>query len=152
MTRIFSESPLDNCEPSDDFTFVNTRLKFTQGWWPQEAAGRWMKTKEATLKFVLPQKNFGQQSDKYLLRLRGDFFQGQPHSIFANIDGQRRQPFQTQEDGSFVTSFTTSSETDIITVVLSLSGKIAQSPKTLGLSNDERTLTYFLKSAELIPS
>ena len=69
----------------------------------------------------------------------------------ANINGQQNLPFQIRDDGSFVALFESSRESRKIDVTLLISGQIPQSPKALGLSNDDRTLTYFLKSAELIP-
>lgn len=68
------------------------------------------------------------------------------------IDGQQSQPLQIDDDGYFVTSFEVSRETRHVTVTLMVSGELPQSPKALGLSADERTLTYFLKSVDLVPA
>jgi len=152
IKTVFTATSLDNCAPIDDFAVTTSQpVAFTQGWWPQEAAGRWMKSQQATFQLTLPQTESEKISGQYQLRINGDFFQGQPQSIFASIDGQQSQPFQVRGDGSFVTSFESPKDVRKIDVTLTISGQIPQSPKTLGLSNDERTLTYFLKSAELIP-
>ena len=73
-------------------------------------------------------------------------------SISAIINGTKVNPFTLAEDGALITSFENSESADSVNVVLELSGQATQSPKTLGMSQDERTLTFFLKSAQLIPA
>jgi len=153
VATIFAVPYLENCTPSGDFALPTRQpIEFTEGWWPQEAMGRWMKTQQAAFKLTLPRTNSDHAVDRYQLKLNGDFFQGLPQSMSANINGHKTRPFQIRDDGSFVTSFESSGEPSIINVTLTLSGEIPQSPKTLGMSNDERTLTYFLKSVELVPA
>ena len=152
IKTVFTATSLDNCAPIDDFAVATSQpVAFTQGWWPQESAGRWMKSQKATFKLTLPQTKFDQFSGRYQLKLNGDFFLGRPQFMTANINGQQNLPFQIRDDGSFVALFESSRESRKIDVTLLISGQIPQSPKALGLSNDDRTLTYFLKSAELIP-
>jgi len=73
-------------------------------------------------------------------------------SVSAIINGKRVDPFTFSENGVLITSFENSEIDDSVNIVLELSGQKTQSPKTLGMSQDDRTLTYFLKSAQLIPA
>ena len=139
----------DNCLP--DNALSTAPIKFHQGWWPQEAAGRWMKGQRASFELTLP-KTSAQNLGRYTLKLSGDFFMGKPQSISAIINGKDVGVFRPLGNGSYITSFEALRPADTINVGIELSGKQLQSPKGLGLSQDDRTLTYFLKSAQLIPS
>ena len=153
MTPVFTANTIDKCTPIEGMALTHLQpIEFTRGWWPQEATGRWMRGQKATLKLALPQTAIAQTSGRYHLKLNGDFYQGLTRPIFAMIDGQQSQPLQIDDDGYFVTSFEVSRETRHVTVTLMVSGELPQSPKALGLSADERTLTYFLKSVDLVPA
>jgi len=73
-------------------------------------------------------------------------------SVSAIINGKKVDPFTLAKKGTLITSFENSEIDDSVNIVLELSGQTTQSPKTLGMSQDDRTLTYFLKSAQLIPA
>ena len=125
-------------------------IKFSQGWWAKEAAGRWMKGQRANLELTLPRKE-EPASGHYRLKLSGDFFMGKAQSISAVINGMQRVMLRNTKDGSYVTTFETSTAAETVNVGIELSGKPPRSPKDVGLSQDDRTLTYFLKSVELSP-
>ena len=91
-------------------------------------------------------------TNQYTLRLEGDFFMNRVQSVSARIDGKNLKPFTLMEDGSLISAFENSKMENSVTLELELSGKTTQSPKTLGMSEDDRTLTYFLKSVQLIPA
>lgn len=76
---------------------------------------------------------------------------GKAQSISAVINGMQRVMLRNTKDGSYVTTFETSTAAETVNVGIELSGKPPRSPKDVGLSQDDRTLTYFLKSVELSP-
>ena len=139
----------DNCLLEN--TIYAPSIKFNQGWWAAEETGRWMKGRRANFELTLA-KTDEKNSGRYNLKLSGDFFMNRPQSISAVIDGTQSVMLRNAKDGSYMTSFETAITAETIKVELKLSGKSLHSPKALGLSQDDRTLTYFLKSAELIPS
>jgi len=109
-----------------------------------------MKDQRASLRMSIPENREGKSSGHYILRLEGDFFMNRTQSVSAIIDGKESGPFTLTKDGALIASFKNLAIGDSVNVVLKLSGKTTQSPKTLGESQDDRTLTYFLKSAQLI--
>ncbi|MEP1230963.1 MAG: hypothetical protein ABJG88_09840 [Litorimonas sp.] len=146
------EGPL-NCGPADmKRNSIPLKISFSEGWWEQENYGRWMKDQRATLDITMPDNGEGMPENRYSIRLEGDFFMNRVQSVSAVIDGKKLNPFTLMADGSLISIFESSQMGNSITLELELSGKTTQSPKTLGLSQDDRTLTYFLKSAQLIPA
>jgi len=135
---------------------LTAKVSFSEGWWAQETYGRWMKDQRASLRMSIPENLVGKSTNRYILRLQGDFFMNRIQSVSAIINGKKVDPFTLAEDGTLITSFENfeiaDSVNDSVNVVLELSGQTTQSPKTLGMSQDDRTLTYFLKSAQLIPA
>jgi len=142
-----------NCLPVDITNAqIPATVSFSEGWWAQETYGRWMKDQRASLRMSIPENSEGKSSGHYILRLQGDFFMNRIQSVSAIINGKRVDPFTFSENGVLITSFENSEIDDSVNIVLELSGQKTQSPKTLGMSQDDRTLTYFLKSAQLIPA
>lgn len=140
------------CSPIDmTITPLTAKVSFQEGWWMQESLGRWMKDQQATLELSIPDHSYKAASKRYILRLEGDFFMNRTQSVLAVIDGKKASPLTLAEDGTLITTFANSENANSISVELKLSGQTTQSPKTLGVSQDDRTLTYFLKSAQLIP-
>ena len=122
--------------------------EFTQGWWAQEATGRWMQGQTAEIKLALP-LGIKSASRRYRLKLTGDIFMDEAKSLSLNIDGQDIGAFTPASDGTISAEFSSPKTVGLINVQIKLSGKAPLSPKLLGLSQDDRTLTYFLKSAAL---
>jgi len=142
-----------NCLPVDVSTPpILPKVSFSKGWWAQEAFGRWMKDQQAIFEMSIPDNRDGKSTGRYVLRLEGDFFMNRIQTVSAIIDGKESGPFTLAEDGALIATFENAAIGDSVNVVLKLSGKTTQSPKTLGVSQDDRTLTYFLKSAQLIPA
>jgi len=142
-----------NCLPVDMTNVqIPAIVSFSEGWWAQETYGRWMKDQWASLRMSIPEDLEGKSTNRYILRLQGNFFMNRIQSVSAIINGKKVDPFTLAEDGALITSFENSEIDDSLNVVLELSGHTTQSPKTLGISQDDRTLTYFLKSAQLIPA
>jgi len=141
-----------NCLPVDaKKNSVPAQVSFSDGWWAQEPLGVWMKDQQATLEMNID--NYDVTSPRrYILRLEGDFFMNRTQSVSAIINGVQAGPLKFTDDGTLVTSFELPKIEERIKVVLTLAGQTTQSPKTMGLSQDERTLTYFLKSVELTPA
>ena len=152
MTPLFASGPpslVQNCSQVDSAAAKAWQVEFLQGWWPQEAAGRWMNGKQASLKIVLPINQTKNKPGRYILKLNGDFFMGQYHRVSAVIDGEIVGPFNIGADGSLFTRFETDKTDGMVDVTLNLALDKPQSPKELGLSQDDRTLTYFLKSINI---
>ena len=131
---------------------IAAKVSFLEGWWAQEAYGRWMKDQRASLEVRMTDNNTPSLTNQYTLRLEGDFFMNRVQSVSGRIDGKNLKPFTLMEDGSLISVFENSQMENSVTLELELSGKTTQSPKTLGMSEDDRTLTYFLKSVQLIPA
>jgi len=127
-------------------------VSFSKGWWAEESYGRWMKDQRASLKMVIPENRQGKYTGRYVLRLEGDFFMNRSQTVSAIIDGTERATFTRAKDGALMTAFENPAKAESVNVIIELSGQTTQSPKALGVSQDDRTLTYFLKSAQLIPA
>ena len=153
MTPLFAGGPqsfLQNCSPIDSVAAVSAwQVDFLKGWWPQEAAGRWMSGPQASLKIALPQKAAPNNSGRYSLKLMGDFFMGQYHEVTVMIDGEEVGPLNINADGSLSARFETEKSQGMLDVTLKVAIDKVRSPKELGLSQDERALIYFLKSIDL---
>lgn len=124
-------------------------VSFGKGWWDQESSGRWMKDGEAVFKVSLADDEAGVESRSYLLTIEGDFFMNRRQAVSIVIDGKEMGVLTETTEGLLTASFDASNKADCVSVILKLSNPSAQSPKTLGLSSDERALTYFMKSASL---
>lgn len=149
---LMTETPL-NCLPVNvKKSSVSAQVSFSDGWWAPEPLGVWMKDQQATLEMNIDNDDDNSPSSRYILRLEGDFFMNRTQSVSAIIDGVKAKPFTLTDDGALITSFENPEISEHMNVVLKLSGQTTQSPKTMGISQDDRTLTYFLKSAELIPA
>ncbi|MEP3654743.1 MAG: hypothetical protein ABJO36_07595 [Litorimonas sp.] len=131
---------------------VDSSIKYGEGWWAQEAQGRWMQGQEASFNLTLPQSTKANGLERYTLRLIGDFFSEIPQAIGIKINGKSENIATIANNGVISLPFETTNNGEPLNVTLELSTKNLKSPKDLGLSMDERTLTYFLKSAELVPS
>ena len=148
---LMTETPL-NCLPVNmKKKSVSAKVSFSDGWWAQEPLGVWMKDQQATLEINLDNDD-NSSSSRYILRLEGDFFMNRTQSVSAIINGVQTKPLTLADDGALITSFENPEISERMNVVLKLSGQTTQSPKTMGISQDDRTLTYFLKSAQLIPA
>lgn len=126
------------------------KLTHGNGWWAQEAEGRWMRNEEASLSLTLPETLTTGSPNNYLLELSGVFFSDKPSAITAIVDGKVAALAEVADEGTITIGFTSSKTAGKIDVALKLSVPKVRSPKDLGLSTDDRTLTYFLKSVELV--
>lgn len=123
-------------------------VQYGRGWWEQEALGRWMKGTEASFSLDLPSRGTGVSSEQYTLSLSGDYFMGKAVPISLLIDGEAA--VITRDSAGVITAdFKPRGPRDAITVQLNIAANVPQSPKSMGLSDDDRTLTYFLKSVAL---
>lgn len=123
---------------------------FNEGWWDQEVYGRWMKGSKADFQISLPNNRTSSKSDRYVLTVQGDFFMGRNQPISFMIDGEEMGTLEDNGDGVLTALFTTKRPANTVTINLKLSDQTVQSPKALGISADERTLTFFLKAAQVI--
>jgi len=126
------------------------KLTHGNGWWAQEAEGRWMRNEEASLSLTMPETLMTGLPSNYILKFSGVFFSDKPSAITAIIDGKVAALAEVADEGIITIGFTSSKTAGKIDVALKLSVPKVQSPKDLGLSTDDRTLTYFLKSVELV--
>lgn len=127
---------------------TKTSVQYGMGWWEQETLGRWMKGTEASFSVDLPSGSAGVSADRYTLSLSGDYFMGQPVAVSLLIDG--KAAVITQSSAGVITAdFKPRGSVDAITVQLKIAADNLKSPKSMGLSDDDRTLTYFLKSVAL---
>ena len=108
-----------------------------------------MQREEANFSMTLPERLAAEGPKNYLLKLSGDYFAEKPNAIGVTIDGTTTYVTDVANDGSLSIRFTTLKVGEEIDVTLKLSVPEIKSPKDLGISTDERTLTYFLKSVEL---
>jgi len=74
---------------------------------------------------------------------------GKPSRLSAEIDGEPINAFTLGADGSLSARFQTQKSGGMIDIKLKVAVENPQSPKAMGLSEDERTLIYFLKSINL---
>ena len=121
-------------------------VTFDKGWWDQETLGRWMKGLEANFNITLPDVQTSPKASQYRLILQGDFFMGRSQQMSFMIDGEEMGEFKNSEGGTLSATFTPAANADTANITLKLSDERVQSPKMLGLSEDNRTLTFFLKS------
>jgi hypothetical protein len=143
-------SLLNTCALSNQIVSTHQlELSYGDGWWAQEAEGRWMRSEEASFSLMMPETTLTRLSSNYLLKLSGDFFSQTPEAITATIDGRTATIAEVGEDGAISIGFTTSKAGGEVDVAIKLSVPQVQSPKDLGISTDDRTLLYFLKSVEL---
>ena len=148
LKAIATSFSLLNCAPEGALPSLNsTFIKYNQGWWAQEATGRWMKEQQADLILSLPYALAHSESHQYRLRLEGDFFRGKPKAVKLLVNGQDTGPVAIAADGVISTSFEIDTGKRDVRLSLTLIGTSLKSPQELGLSQDDRTLTYFLKSA-----
>ena len=124
-------------------------LIFNKGWWDQEVYGRWMRGNKADFQISLPNNPIGPKSDRYTLTVEGDFFMGRAQPISFMIDGEEMGTLEDTGDGALTALFTLKRPANTVTINLELSDQKVQSPKALGTSADERTLTFFLEGAHL---
>lgn len=157
LTSFTSMATLQSCLPGSDVIRQSSLpIAYGQGWWAQETLGRWMKGQEADFGLKLPEANkiSGQSSKpvRYTLKLTGDFFLGKPQAVDVFVNGNFTEIDSVTTNGVITASFLkTTAETDV-QVSVKLAKPNSQSPQQLGLSQDDRTLTYFLKSIELSPT
>lgn len=145
---ISSSALLMSCAAMDNLPTLNpTPIKYSQGWWAQEATGRWMKGHQAELILSLPIELRQGAANRFNLRLEGDFFLDKPKAVKLLIDGQEASPVTIADNGAISTSFRVETGVRDVTVSFKLIGASLKSPQQLGLSQDDRSLTYFLKSA-----
>lgn len=150
LEPITKSSPLMNCGPVAALPALNsTFIKYSQGWWAQETTGRWMKGREADFVLSLPVGSTPGTGNRFNLRLEGEFFFGKPKAVKILVEGQETGPVTIADDGMISTSFGIETDRRDATVSLKLIGASLKTPQQLGLSQDERTLTYFLKSAAI---
>lgn len=130
--------------------FQEADLKYGDGWWAQEAEGRWMRSEAASFSVMMPEVMATGLPNSYLLKLTGDFFAKTPASIRATIDGEQVSTTDVSDDGVISLAFNSNKTAGELDVTVILSVPELRSPKDLNLSMDDRTLTYFLKSVELV--
>lgn len=130
--------------------FQEADLKYGDGWWAQEAEGRWMRSEAASFSVMMPEVMATGLPNSYLLKLTGDFFAKTPASIRATIDGEQVSTTDVSDDGVISLAFNSNKTAGELDVTVILSVPELRSPKDLNLSMDDRTLTYFLKSIELV--
>lgn len=126
-------------------------IQYGDGWWAQETEGRWMRSEKASFDVKLPQTKPTGASNTYMLKLMGEFFSESLQAGDIMIDGRTVGIANVSENGLISIEFETTKNAEFINVTLGFSTSNLKSPKDLGISTDERTLTYFLKSAELQP-
>lgn len=130
-------------------SFQQTEPEYGDGWWAQEAEGRWMRSEKADFSIALPEVMATGLPNNFLLKLTGDFFVKTPDSISITVDGDQVSDVKIAENGIISVGFNTYKAAGELEVTVRLSVPELRSPKDLGLSTDDRTLTYFLKSVEL---
>ena len=145
-----TSSPFNTCAPSyQSVSTLQPEMSYGNGWWAQEADGRWMRSEEASFSITIPETTLTGLPSNYLLKLSGDFFSEIPKTITAAIDGNSTSVVQIEEDGTISIGFTTLKTAGEVEVAIRLSVPQVQSPRDLGISTDDRTLLYFLKSVNL---
>ncbi len=128
------------------------KLKYGDGWWAQEAEGRWMRSEEANFSIAVPKTIKTGLPNSYLLKLTGGFFSEKPDSISITVDGESVSAAEISDNGVISLKFDTYKTSGELEVTVRLSVSELQSPKYLGLSADDRTLTFFLESVEIVPA
>lgn len=140
---------------------ASSQIKFLTGWWDQEVSGRWMQGGEAEFQIDVPAMQNVTQTDApisrqilaeaglYELKIKGDFFRERKQAVSVIINGQQAVNTIEIGEGVLSASFALNAPAEDLSFTLKLLSPNLQSPKELGLSEDDRTLTYFLKSASL---
>ena len=124
-------------------------IQFGDGWWAAESEGRWMIGAEARFAVEASESAMTPHTGADMLKLNGNFFTETPPYIDATINGRTRRVQVTTHDNKILVPLETSDRSGHLDVTLAFPLRELQSPKALGLSSDDRTLTYFLKSVEL---
>ena len=127
-----------------------TNIEYGEGWWAQETEGRWMRAGDASFDLELPVSITTNLPKDYILRLTGDFFSEKPRAVRISIDGQFAGYVDIKDNGIISIPVEMLETGRSLKVALNFPVSQLKSPKDLGFSTDERTLTYFLKSAELV--
>lgn len=127
-----------------------TDIQYGEGWWAQETEGRWMRAGEASFDLELPVSITTSRAKDYMLRLNGDFFAEKPEAVRISIDEQFVGYADIEDNGNISIQVEMLEPGRALKVALNFPVSQLKSPKDLGFSTDERTLTYFLKSAELL--
>ena len=157
QTTLVSQRPIWNITSSANTCPLDIRyttpgkleIQYGEGWWAQESEGRWMRNAQASFDVRLPKTTQTGISKDYTLKLVGDFFSDEFQTVDIMIDGQVAGFANVAENGTITIPFETSTAAKNVNVTLKLSNPNLKSPKDMGISMDERALTYFLKSAEL---
>ena len=133
---------------------ANTKstIQYGDGWWAQEAEGRWMKGEDANFEVKQPWTGQNLIDGNQTLRLVGNFFSAKPRAVTVTINGEAAPLAKLTDSGTIYIPVNASVDISKIKITLNLSMPNIQSPKDLGLSTDDRSLTYFLKSVALLPA
>lgn len=127
-----------------------TNIEYGEGWWAQETEGRWMRAGDASFDLELPISITTNLPKDYILRLTGDFFSEKPRAVRISIDGQFAGYVDIKDNGIISIPVEMLETGRSLKVALNFPVSQLKSPKDLGFSTDDRTLTYFLKSVELV--
>jgi len=69
---------------------ANTKstIQYGDGWWAQEAEGRWMKGEDANFEVKQPWTGQNLIDGNQTLRLVGNFFSAKPRAVTVTINGE----------------------------------------------------------------
>lgn len=124
---------------------IDRYVRFDEGWWPQEVAGRWMKQRDASLTLILPDSGDANAA----LRFYGDVFEGpsQPIEIFYDDKLIARTTLQSDLPMSIPLDYLPRNQEISLQLILPMAQEI--SPFELALADDKRVLTGFLSGIEV---
>lgn len=125
---------------------ADQKISFGENWWSNEPGGRWMKCCEAELVLRLPEK----LPETAILEISGDAFGEQGAILQVRLNGKvaineffsRASPIRIPLEGVLHDGY--------LQVELSFPEQSFQSPKALGYSDDDRTLSGFFESVTLL--
>ena len=133
-------------------TNTKSTIQYGDGWWAQEAEGRWMKGEDASFEIKGPATGRNLLDGDQTLRLVGKFFSTKPRAVTVTVNGEAAPLAKLTDSGTIYIPVNASMDISKIKITLNLSMPNIQSPKDLGLSTDDRSLTYFLKSVAILPA
>ena len=131
---------------SDSKSPKSSAIIFQEGWWEPEPSGRWMKGGQANFKINIADRQSAENNRQYMLTLQGDFFMDRSQALSFMVDGTQMGELKDAGQGRMTALFKAPKESRDLNIKLILPTPSEQSPRALGLSDDERKLTYFLKS------
>lgn len=135
--------PIGRALPLSEATELQS-LSFEEGWWPEEAYGRWMGADRAALKIVLPESQ-----DGLSLVLTTAAFGANTTQVVVSYQGNQIARQETGDGIPLVLDVGSLPRGSAVQLDLSLTGKAIECPATRNAGSDKRALGLMVQSIRL---